>query len=436
MDDPRKIALKALLKVEKDKAYSNIALDNALKGASLEKRDAGLCSAVFYGVIERKITLDYIISALSSVKLAKIDLEILCILRMGLFQMIYLDKIPVSAAVDQSVKLSKKVYNGRFSGFVNGVLRAYDRKKSEIKYPLENTPEYLHIKYSCPKEIIELWQKSYGREVMEELLKESLKEPPVTIRVNTAKISSLELLKIFEQKKIEANSHENMPNAFDVIGAGDILSLGEYKNGLFYLQDLASQICCECLAPSGEDIILDVCAAPGGKSFTIAQSLVKGGTVYSFDLYEERVKQIKEGAKRLGLLNIKASVRDAANGMSEIFADKILVDAPCSGLGVIRRKPEIKYKELDDSIAKIQLDILTNSAKYLKPDGLLLYSTCTLNPSENEDVINAFLKTHSDFSLFKIKIPAVKESFSTLTLFPHINKTDGFFIAVMKKTDL
>ena len=432
-ENPRLTVLKALNKVFGQDGYSNIVLDNALEESGQSGRDASFVSALFYGVIERKITLDYIISRLSSIRLKKIDPQILNILRMGVYQMYFMDKVPESAAVNESVKLSKKVYNGRFSAFANAVLRSAGRERKNIKYPPENKiTEFLSVKYSCPEKLVEHFIKSCGRESAEGILKKSLTAPPVVVRVNSNLMKTEELIQRLERRGVKAKCFTDIPYALELSEVGSIEALDEHKNGYFHVQDISSQLCCHALSPDSGDKVADVCAAPGGKTYTIAQMMEGKGEILACDKYPEKQRLIESGAKRLGLDNIKTIVRDAAGERLPEMYDKILVDAPCSGLGVIRRKPEIKYKDFESNLPEIQLEILENSSKYVKKGGIMVYSTCTINPSENEDVVNDFLEKNKDFSLLEKELPIVGKT-SMITLLPHLYDTDGFFIAIMTR---
>lgn len=415
----RAIAYKILLKIEKDKAYSNLSLDSVL--GKEEVCYEPFVRALVYGVIERKITLDYILSGILSQPIKKLKPQVLTVLRMGVFQIKYMDKVPVSAAVNESVKLVKQQGFSFASGLVNSVLRkAADR---EIFYPEDkNSSEYLSIKYSCPVELINKYIKDYGFENAVGILSTALEAPPLNIRVNTLKTTEEELINLLQNEGVEVSACD-VENALTV-NNGNIFGTDCCKNGLFHVQDLASQMCVKALDPKPYETVLDMCAAPGGKSFTIAEEMENKGKIYSFDLYEQRVSLINSGAKRLGVDIIEAKTGDASVFDSNIsLADKILCDVPCSGLGVIRRKPEIKYKDLGfiDKLTELQYNIICSSSLYLKKGGRLVYSTCSLNKDENENVCNRFLEEHKDFELL---------DGSPVTLMPHTDRTDGFFFAV------
>lgn len=418
----RSIAYKILLKIEKDKAYSNLTLDSILG-----KEKAGyepFVRALVYGVIERKIALDYILSEFLSQPIHKLKPQVLTVLRMGVYQIKFMDKIPVSAAVNESVKLIKQQGFSFASGLVNSVLRK--TANSEILYPEKNDSiEYLSVRYSCPADLVQKYINDYGFENAVGILSTSLENPPLIIRVNTMKISPEELIERLKAEDVEACECD-FNNALTV-KSSNIFSTDCYSEGLFHVQDLASQMCINALDPKPCETVLDMCAAPGGKSFTIAEKMQNKGEIYSFDLYEHRLALIESGAKRLGIDIIKAQVRDASAEYDDIpNADKILCDVPCSGLGVIRRKPEIKYKDLGfiDKLTDLQYNIMCSASAYLKKGGRLVYSTCSLNKAENEEVCERFLKLHKDFKLI---------DGYPVTLMPHTDKTDGFFFAVFTK---
>lgn len=418
----RTLAYKVLLKIEKDGAYSNLTLD-----ACLEKEETGyepFVRALVYGVTERKITIDYILSSLLIQPIKKLKPQVLTVLRMGVYQIKFMDKVPVSAAVNESVKLVKQQGFSFASGLVNSVLRK--TASSEIKYPENNgNPQYLSVKYSCPVNLVNKYIHDYGYENAVGILSSSLEVPPLIIRVNTLKTTADELILRLKRENISADT-VGTDGALKIEG-GNIFATKCYKDGLFHVQDTACQLCINALDPKPDETVLDMCAAPGGKSFTIAEKMENKGKIYSFDLYEHRLALISSDAKRLGIDIIKTYARDASEIYDDIpKADRILCDVPCSGLGVIRRKPEIKYKDLGfiDKLTDLQYNIICSSAFYLKKGGRLVYSTCSLNKDENENVCARFLEEHKDFKL---------TGESAVTLMPHKDNTDGFFFAVFTK---
>lgn len=435
MSDARSTALRLLIKSQENKTYSNIALDEALKRSQLSAQDKKLAAALFYGVTERIITLDRIIAKYSKRPCDKLSSGIRATLWLGLYQLKFMDGIPDNAAVDESVKLAKKDKNPAAAGFVNAVLRSFIRDEKALPKG-KNELDDLSIEYSCPMWLIEKWLREYSKEQTMSLLQSSVGQPPTTIRVNTTKITPDELVKKLSQEGIKAKRSELLENCLSISNVANIEATDAFRQGLFHVQDIASQICCEALDAQNASLLLDVCSAPGGKAFTAAQ-IMKNGSVMAFDLHENRVRLIRSGAERLGLSNVTASVNNAKVFSDDMpKADRILCDVVCSGLGVIRRKPEIKYKSPEEMerLPEIQYDILSTSARYLKKDGILIYSTCTVSKAENENVVQKFLENNPDFeavNVFEDKGGLLRTPFLTLT--PKDLNSDGFFIAKLKR---
>ncbi len=422
MANARKIALNALLEVRQS-AYSNITLNKFLSDTELSSADKSLVTAIFYGVLDRTITLDYVLSKHIKSPLKKVAPFALENLRIALYQIMFMNKIPDSAAVNEAVKIIKNSKFKHLSGFVNGVLRNILR--DDIVLPNGNDIKSLGIRYSCPDWIIESFVNDYGIDNTIALLDSSLESPPVMLRVNTLKTTKNELCEILFNEGVSTRQ-ATLENAVEVVGGIDVTSSVAYKNGLFHVQDIASQTVVSKLSPNKNERVLDVCAAPGGKTFTMAQYMENSGQIIACDLYEKRVDLIKKGAKRLSLNNILAIKQDATvkNDSFGQF-DAILCDVLCSGLGVIRRKPEIKYKDLSDysDITDIQIKILEVASNYLKPNGRILYSTCTLRRCENEDIIQCFLDKYPQYELKYQR-----------TFMPHIDGSDGFYCALLQKS--
>ena len=419
MTNQRKLAVSILLKIENDNAYSNLTLASFFKDTDLNNEGKAFVSALVYGVLDRKITLDFVLSKFMKTPLKKTAPFTLCVLRTALYQIMFMDKVPESAAVNEAVKLIKKSKENRNAGFVNAVLRSVLRAESLIE-PGDSIKD-LSIRYSAPEWIVESFVCDYGKETAIKLLEESLKFAPITLRVNTLKTSAYALK---EQLCIKADETV-FENSLILEKGLDLANNELYKQGLFHIQDLASQKAISVLSPKPYSRVLDICAAPGGKTFTMAEFMENKGEIIACDLYEHRVGLINDGAKRLGIDIIKPCVNDATaynNALGEF--DIILCDVPCSGLGVIRRKPDIKYKSDNDftTLCEIQYKILCNAVKYLKSGGKILYSTCTLRRAENEDIVNRFLKEQNGF-----------KKISEKTLMPHIDKTDGFYYALLEK---
>ncbi len=420
MPNARGTAVDALIKVETDKAYSNIVLNNALKQSALSAADKAFASILFYGVLDRKITLDYILDSLTKTPFSKTDAYTANVLRTALFQILYLDRVPQSAAVNEAVKLIKNSKQKNKSGFVNGVLRSAIRNENLIPEP--TNIKNISICYSCPEWIVKEFVKDYGIEQAAKILQEFLKPAEITLRVNTIKTTAKELIETGEIIGVEFEAAED-GNAVIAKNGFAIEKSELYKNGLVHAQDISSQRAISMLNPQKGERMLDLCASPGGKSFTAAISMKNSGEIIACDIYKSRTELISKGAKRLGLDIIKTAINDATlfnENLGEF--DAVLCDVPCSGLGILRRKPDIKYKpECSFSdLESIQKNILDTSAAYVKKGGRLLYSTCTLRKSENEKQINKFLESHKDFKLIK-----------SHTFLPHIDLTDGFFAALM-----
>ncbi len=442
MSDSRNTAFNVLLKIEQDNAYSNITLNKAIRDAKLSGIDSSFASALVYGVLERKLTLDYIIKQYSKIPLRKIEIKTKIILRLGILQLLFMDKVPESAAVNESVKLAKKYKLQKSSGFINGILRNITR--ADVKYTLpseDNKTYYLSVKYSVPEKLVKLWINSYGELNTEELLQTLSGRPKICARVNTLKTDKQSLINELAEQNVKAEEVSFLENAIVLEDTGSIERLKAFKEGKFHIQDLSSQLCVEQLSVKPREVMLDVCSAPGGKSFTAAQHMNDRGKIFACDLYDHKLKLISETAKRLGINSIITMKRDASGSDNPLpLADKILCDVPCSGLGILSRKPEIRYKEdlITEDLPQLQYKILCQSAQYLANGGVLVYSTCTLNPAENNENTKRFLNEHPDFYGIKIKVPteierAVDEEDYELTLMPHKSKTDGFYFAVFGK---
>lgn len=432
----RQIAFEVLLKIEKDKAYSNLAIDSAIKALRRDSTDCAFISRLVYGVTERRITLDYIISKYIKTPVEKTKAEVITALRMGVYQIIFSDKIPVSAAVNESVRLVKDNRCAFASGLVNAVLRKVSNDGFSLPDGMENDRR-ISVLYSAPLELVRFLIYHYGEENAEGFLKSALEPKRIFARVNNTKTDSNKLIEMLKNEGVDAVKTD-IDNCIELFLNGAVYELESYKQGYFHVEDVSSQLCVQALEPFPGCTAIDICAAPGGKSFTVAEHMNNEGELYSCDIYESRTELIKDGAQRLGLSCIKPSVNDATvYNESFPLADRVLCDVPCSGMGIIAKKPEIKYKKLDDikELIPVQKKILDVSSRYVKKGGRLVYSTCSVNPNENRKVCDAFLKEHPDFSSVKA-LPyaerAVDEGdYITLTL--HKNNCDGFFIAVFER---
>lgn len=429
MTDPRYLAVKLLDKTFSGGSYSNLQLDSGLKNSDLDDRGKKLCSAIYYGVIERKLTLDHIIGGLSSRPIDKLDSIVLNILRCGVYQTMYMDSVPDNAAVNESVTLAKKFRKASASGMVNAVLRSFIRGGKEIKLPKEAV-KAASVKYSAPVELVKSLTDDYGREAAECFLAASLEKSVTYLRRNPIRCTEEEFLAALSGIKAE-----KLADCCYTAESGDVTATEAFKKGYFHVQGLASQLCCQALAPVEEDRVLDICAAPGGKTFTMAELMNGRGEIYAFDLHEKRAELIRRGAERLGLTNIKAAARDAAKfdpDMPEFT--KILCDVPCSGLGVIGSKPEIKYKSIADftGLPDIQYKIVRNALNYLKAGGTLVYSTCTVRRAENEEVCERLLRDCSELEAAELP-QLMGESFGTMATLMPPKFGSGFFIAKFRK---
>ena len=428
MDNNRKTAYQTLLDVESKKAYSNIALNHKI--AVNKPSTPAFVRELVYGVLERKLTLDYYIDQLLTEGIESLKTPEITILRMGIYQLGYMEKVPEYAAVSECVDLAKKYCKGR-AGLINGVLREYQNKKIYLTLPARDEDEvkYLSIKYSYAPWIIELWLKYYSMTFVEQLLEAGNQTPPLTVRANWLKIRKEDLKKAFRERGFEVEDGKIAQNALNVKGS-KVLDSELYRYGLFTPQDESSMLVSEKIGVKQGDLVMDVCAAPGGKTTAIAERMNNTGKIIASDIYRRKLDLVDKEALRLGITNIETRSWDATRVDSTMVkkADRVLVDAPCSGLGVVRRKPEIKYRELSEDIMmmpKKQADILSASSSYVKPGGTLVYSTCTINPEENEKIIDQFLKRNRDF-----------EKVERTLLLPNVNGTDGFFICVMKRNEL
>lgn len=434
MDKNRKTAFDALLEIHTKNAYSNIAVNRAV--AKNIPDDEAFVRNIVYGVLENQIFLDHKLSQLMKQKLKKVNPKALVLLRMGAYQIEFADSVPAYAAISESVNIAKKVCRG-LDGFVNGVLRSYERRNGDFAMPdVSAEPSgYLSVKYSYNKDIVDMWLRMYGFEKTEMLMKAGNQAPPLTIRVNRLK-TSLDDLKVkleekgFHAEKIKTGNAEYdeilSEMALNVYGNG-IISSDFYKTGMFSVQDISSMLMVSALGPQAGETIIDLCAAPGGKSLCAAEMTGDRAEIISCDVYEHKIELIKKAAERVGASSVNACVNDALI-VNERFigtADRVIVDAPCSGLGVVRRRPEIKLHTTLENIkdlADIQLKILENAASYLKKNGVLVYSTCTISEYENDRVVDMFLKKYKNFSVVCKK-----------QLFPDTDSSDGFYFTVLQR---
>lgn len=426
IDKARETALKALYRIDKEDAYSNIALDEELKQnyKKLSSKDIGLISQIVYGVTTWKLTIDTIIEKYSKIKLKKISPWIINILRMGIYQIIFLDKIPKSAAVDESVNLAKRYGHKTSSGFVNAILRKVDKKDYEDLFKIENETEKISKTQSMPIWLVEKFIEEYGVVKAEEICKNLNLKPEISVRVNKLKITKEELKQKLENKEILVKQGK-IEDFLILKNIKNIEEMEEFKQGLFTVQDESAGLAALTLKPKKGEKVLDACSAPGGKTTHLAEIMENDGIIDAWDIYEHRLKLIQQNYERLGIKIINTKIQNAENPQIENEEyDKILLDVPCMGIGVIKRKPDIKWhrkKEDVDKISKIQLNILEKCSKLLKSGGELVYSTCSILKEENEQLIENFIKNNQNFEIL-----------TTINILPN-EEQDGFFICKLKE---
>ena len=432
VDKTREIALKILYKIDKEQAYSNIALSEEIKQnrQTLNEKDIGLISEIVYGVTTWRLTLDEIIKKHSKIKLKKISPWILNILRMGIYQIIFLDKIPKSAAVNESVNLAKRYGHSYSSNFVNAILRKVEKTDYQEFFEISDDIERISKSTSMPEWIIKGLLKNNNLEKVKQICKNSNIRPKITIRINHLKANKKEIIKKLEEQNI--NYEETTYEDFLILEkTKNIENLDLFKNGFFTIQDISAGLTSKILNPQPGEKVLDACSAPGGKTTYIAELMKNKGNIEAWDIHEHRTKLVEKNAKRLGINIIKTKVKDASiydETLNEKF-DKILLDVPCLGIGVIKRKPDIKWqRKIEDiqEITKIQRKILENCSQYLKKGGVLVYSTCSLLKEENENIISNFLNNNDKFEVNKNEI---------INILPDEEK-DGFFICKLHKREI
>ena len=434
--------MEILIDIHKNGAYSNKAIERHLN-KSMSSQDENLIRELVYGVLENKIYIDYIISKASKIRIKKIHFQIIEILRTGIYQIVFMDRIPHSAAVNEAVNLAKKYGHKGTIGYVNGILRAIVRdKESFTKIDNKDRVKYLSTKYSYQEYMVKRWIKEFGEEFTENLCKSNNEKQLLNIRVNTIKITKEKLQKRLENMGLDIIEAKYAKDCLIVKNPFRITETQEFKKGLFTIQDQSSILVGQITNPKENSLILDLCAAPGGKSTHLAQLMNNTGKIISRDIYDHKISLIQENIKRLGVKNIETEIANALE-LDENLVNKVdycLVDAPCSGLGLIRRKPEIKINRNEEDIytlVKLQKEIINIAKEYVKVGGILIYSTCTIEPEENILLIQGFLKENTNFKLinieneldYKEKLDTLKDGY--IQLFPNIHNTDGFFIAKM-----
>ena len=442
---PRKLAWDILQRVDREKSYADLLLDIVLKKSAFKEQDRAFITELVYGTLRWRGRIDHVISLYSSKPISKLDPEILNIIRMGAYQLLYL-RTPSSAAVDESVKLSKNFTSGKASGFVNAVLRAIDRERDKIRYPSRDDDllTYLCVEHSHPRWMASMFLKMLGEKDTEELLKANNIIPPLTLRINTLGTTREELRKtLLEEDGIESENSPCSPDGLILRNSPPVRQLGLINRGLGIVQDEAAQLVSRLGAPKPGWTVLDTCAAPGGKTTHMAALMKNEGVIQAVDVSQPRLAMIEDNARRLGITIIKTAQGDASGPLK--FArnsfDLVMVDPPCSDLGIIRRHPDVKWIKTPDHIAELaelQLKILSTASKYVKSGGVLVYSVCTISSRESEGVIEKFLEKSKLWSLEPASkiLPKAAASCSDgdfLRTYPHKHETDGFFAARIRR---
>ncbi len=438
----REAALLTLSACETQGAWSDGQLKKLLRESGLDDRDAGLATRLCFGVIQNKGLLDFYLSAFSTLALEKMEEKIRNILRLGAYQLLFLTRIPASAAVNESVVLAKRYSrNPGAARLVNGLLRTLDRRRAALPEP--HTGSWAgdaSIRYSHPLWLVEEWEGVLGREETEALLAFDNAEAPMAVQVNLLRTNATSLIENLEKEGVEVSRHPWMPDCLLLSGTGDLERLESFRQGLFYVQDPAARLAVLAVGAMPGMRVLDVCAAPGGKSFACAVSMEGRGEILSCDIHPHKKRLLELGAARLGLEGIMTPIVQDGKAFRADWQgryDLVVCDVPCSGLGVIRKKPDVREKDPGalEGLPAVQSAILENSARYVRPGGVLLYSTCTLRRGENEGIIEAFAERQKDFTLesFELPQPIQGGEEGWLTLWPHRWGTDGFFFAKLRR---
>ena len=432
----RETALNVLIACRKEGAWSNGVLKEYLTRDRLDRREAALATRLCYGVLQNRLKLDFYLQQLLTGKLKDLHPAVRDILHLGLYQIFETDKIPESAAVNESVALAKKYCpRQKFApGLVNAVLRTAIRNRDTLQQPKGYAERYSH-----PQRLIDLLKGYVGKERLEPMLQANNAAPATIVQVNTLRVTTQALMARLSEEGVSAEPHSWMPDCLVLSGFGNLEQLPAFREGLFYVQDPAAKLSVLCAQVPQNAAVLDCCAAPGGKSFAAAIAMAGTGTICSCDVHSYKTALIENGAARLGIRNLTVHCADATVFCPqwERAMDAVIADVPCSGYGIIRKKPDIRYKDPASmkDLPRLQLQILKNQARYVKPGGLLLYSTCTLVRQENEGVVEAFLKDNPEFTTEPLPLPGVfpKNTDGMLALVPGQYDTDGFFICRMRR---
>lgn len=439
--DAREAALLTLNACHRQGGWSDGVLKKQLAAAKLDSRDAALATQLCFGVLQNQLLLDFYLSQFSNIALSRMEGKVLQALRLGAYQMLFLDRIPHSAAVNCSVEMTKRLCkNPRAAGMVNGILRSVERNLDHLPaIPNIDPVSYLSILYSHPEWLVKEFCMTLGTEEGAKLLAADNHQPPMTVMVNTLRGTAEQVAQRLTEQGVEVTPHPWFADCLILTKTGDLEGLEAFREGLFYVQDPASRLAVEAAEVRSGMRVLDCCAAPGGKSFAAGIAMKNEGELISCDIHPHKKKLLQAGADRLGLSLLRPMTADGKVFRPEWEGafDRVLVDAPCSGLGVIRKKPDIRYKDPDPlkGLPEVQRTILDNASRYVRPGGILLYSTCTLLPRENEEVVRRFLEGHKDFKAeaFTLPGPVGTAADGLVTLLPHRHGTDGFFICRMRR---
>ena len=430
----RSVALRVLLCCERQGAWLDGTLKRELGKSGLSSRDAALCSNLCYGVCQNEMLLTFWLSHFSKVKPEKLESAVRLSLLMAMYQIVMLDRIPERAAVHEAVELARRnSKNPRSPALVNGILRSFCRRQNDLPQPKD-----LSTRYSHPKWLVDLLDDALDHGGTEALLACNNSQPPTTVQTNTLRITPEALQQELEAEGVAVELHPWLPGCLTLRATGDLEALASFQEGHFLVQDAASRLAVLAAGPQPGMTVLDACAAPGGKSFSACFQMEDRGEIHSCDIHAGKLRQIQAGARRLGLNSLKTAQADGKKRYVEWekHFDLVLCDAPCSGLGIIRKKPDIRRKDPEPllELPTVQRAILDNVSGYVKPGGVLLYSTCTVLRRENEEIVLAFLEQHPEYTLESFTLPGigqVKEGF--VTLWPHIHGTDGFFMAKLRR---
>lgn len=431
----RTTALSALIACRKQGAWADGTLKEYIRRDGLDRRDAALATRLCYGVLQNRMLLDHYIQCCLTGPIKKLQPIVLDILRLGAYQLLLTDRIPGSAAVNEAVEQGKKYANQRAAGLINAILRAMIRKRDVLP-----VPDSLSVRYSHPEALVKLLEKNIPAGSIEALLESHNAPVDTVVHVNTLCASDHDVINELQAHGVCVTEHPWMPHALHLSGFGNIEQLPAYKEGRIQVQDSAARLAVLAADVKPGMNVLDVCAAPGGKSFAAAMLMNNTGSVISCDIHPHKIDLIAKGAERLGIDIISPKLQDGSsfNVPWQDLMDVVIADVPCSGLGVIRKKPDIRYKDLEPmkELPKLQKRILDNAARYVKPGGVLIYSTCTILKRENEEVVDAFLAEHSNYTLEALTLPSQfpkPERDGMVTLLPSIHATDGFFICKLRR---